>query len=269
MTPFEPSLDSRELNLALPSLGLTVVRRIAGGGQGDVFLCEHANYGRCALKVFVPEAKRRVEAEVAFLRTVHSRAIVKLYSAGDIQVRGEQAPYTIMEYVDGPPLQQRIAVNHLLSETEARELVRMMANAVEQMWKNGKVHRDIKPANILVDTSGRFILIDFGIVRHLDLSTMTARGVTPGTPGYMSPEHDSAIRNLTYKTDVFSLGVTTYEAMSGRHPFNWSQDAINEGLKPQDIKLVVSCSAEFAHLLMRTLNPRAVMRPELGDLQGV
>jgi serine/threonine-protein kinase len=244
-----------------------VVTRIDGGGQGDVFLCEHATYGRCALKVFVPEAKPRVEAEVAFLRTVDSRAIVELYASGDIQVRGEQTPYTIMEYVDGPPLQQRIAASHLLSETEARELVRMMANAIEQMWKNGKVHRDIKPDNILVDTNGRFILIDFGIVRHLDLPTMTVHGFAPGTPGYMSPEHDSAIRNLTYKADVFSLGVTTYEAMSGLHPFGRSQDAINQGLKPQDIKSVVSCSAGFAHLLMRTLDPRAVMRPELGDLQ--
>jgi serine/threonine-protein kinase len=236
--PFQPPLDPRELDLALLPLGLRVVTRIDGGGQGDVFLCEHVAYGRCALKVFVPEAKQRVEAEVAFLGTVDSRAIVKLYASGDIQVRGDQTPYTIMEYVDGPPLRQRIADSHLLSETEARELVRMIANAIEQMWKNGKVHRDIKPDNILVDTNGRFILIDFGIVRHLDLPTMTLRGFAPGTEGYMSPEHNSAIRHLTYKADVFSLGVT-----------------------------VAPCSAGFAHLLMRTLDPRAVMRPELGDLQ--
>lgn len=265
--PFQPPLDPRELDLALPPLGLRVVTRIDGGGQGDVFLCEHATYGQCALKVFVPEAKQRVEAKVAFLGTVDSQAIVKLYASGDIQVRGDQTPYTIMEYVDGPPLRQRIADSHLLSETEARELVRMIANAIEQMWRNGKVHRDIKPDNILVDTNSKFILIDFGIVRHLNLPTMTLRGFAPGTEGYMSPEHNSAIRNLTYKADVFSLGVTTYEAMSGRHPFNRSQAAINQGLKPPDIKSVVPCSAGFAHLLMRTLDPRAVMRPELSDLQ--
>jgi serine/threonine protein kinase len=266
VTPFQPSLDPSEVASELAPLGMSILRRIDGGGQGDVFLCEHPDYGRCALKVFVPEARQRVEAETGFLRSVDCSAIVTLFDAGEVRLRGEPSPFTVMEYVDGASLRQKIQAGDFLIEAQARELVTAVSSAISEMWRRGKVHRDIKPDNILVSGDGRSVLIDFGIVRHLDLPTMTARGFAPGTQGYKSPEHDSAIRNPTYKADVFSLGVTTYEALSGVHPFGRSQDAINQGMTPPSIATLTACSDEFADLLTRMLHPRAVMRPELSEL---
>lgn len=267
MTPFRPPLSRREVGAAVHGLGLTVVSRIDGGGQGDVFEASDSRHGTCALKVFVPDAKKRVQAEVAFLESVSSPAIVGLYASGEVTVRGAACPYTLMEYLSGLSLRERINNGRILSERDATILVKDMAGALREMWLRGKVHRDVKPDNILACTGDRYVLIDFGIVRHLDLPTMTALGFAPGTLGYKSPEHDSAIRNPTYKADVFSLGITVYEAMSGVHPFAGSQDAISQGMVPSDICSLCPCSSRFAQLLMAMLAPRAVMRPELEQLE--
>jgi serine/threonine protein kinase len=267
--PFIPALSVAEVSAVLAPCGLTVLARIDGGGQGDVFRCDQPGQGPCVAKIFVPEARPRVAAEVIFLSTVQHPAIVRLLSNGDVTVRGSTCPYTVMEYVPGDSLRTRILDGRLVAEPEARRMVSCVAGGLGAMWAAGKVHRDVKPDNVLMEDSGTAKLIDFGIVRHLDLPTMTVQGFAPGTRGYKSPEHDSAIRNPTFKADVYSLGVTTFEAMSGVHPFSGDQDAMTRGAIAADLRSLVTCSDDFAGLLARMLNPRAVMRPGLDEIEGV
>lgn len=267
--PFIPALSVAEVSTVLAPHGLTVVNRIDGGGQGDVFRCDQPGQGPCVAKIFVPEARLRVDAEVTFLSTVRHPAIVRLLSNGDVTVRGSACPYTVMEYVAGDSLRTRILDGRLVAEPEARRMVSCVAGGLAAMWAADKVHRDVKPDNVLMDDNGTAKLIDFGIVRHLDLPTMTVHGFAPGTRGYKSPEHDSAIRNPTFKADIYSLGVTTFEAMSGVHPFSGDQDAMTHGAIAPDLRTVVACTDELAALLVRMLHPRAVMRPGLDELVGV
>lgn len=267
--PFIPVLSVAEVSAVLAPHGLTVLTRIDGGGQGDVFRCDQQGAGPCVAKIFVPEARPRVDAEVTFLSAVQHPAIVRLLSSGDVDVRGSMCPYTVMEYVPGDSLRTRILGGRLVAEPEARRMVSCIAGGLAAMWSADKVHRDVKPDNVLMEDSGVAKLIDFGIVRHLDLPTMTVQGFAPGTRGYKSPEHDSAIRNPTFKADVYSLGVTTFEAMAGVHPFSGNQDVMTRGAVAPDLRNLVACTDEFAALLARMLHPRAVMRPGLGEIVGV
>jgi len=267
--PFVPALSVPEVAAVLATHGLTALSRIDGGGQGDVFLCDHTRNGRCVAKIFVPEARPRVDAEVGFLSAVRHPAIVRLLSFGDVPIRGTSSPFTVMEYVLGDSLRTRIDDGRLVGEAQAKRVVASVAGALDAMWQAGKVHRDIKPDNVLMEDDGAAKLIDFGIVRHLDLPTMTVQGFAPGTRGYKSPEHDSAIRNPTFKADVYSLGITVFEAMSGAHPFSGDQEAMTRGAVAPDVGSLVTCSVGFAVLVGRMLHPRAVMRPELDELMGV
>lgn len=267
--PFVPALSVPEIATVLATQGLTALSRIDGGGQGDVFLCDNNGNGRCVAKIFVPEARMRVEAEVGFLAAVRHPAIVRLIASGDVTVRGTSSPFTVMEFVPGDSLRTRIDGRRFIDEDQARHVVASIAGALDAMWQAGKVHRDIKPDNVLMEDSGTTKLIDFGIVRHLDLPTMTVQGFAPGTQGYKSPEHDSAIRNPTFKADVYSLGVTVFEAMSGVHPFSGDQSAMTAGAVALDLGYCAASSADFALLVSRMLHPRAVMRPELDELMGV
>jgi serine/threonine protein kinase len=155
-----------------------------------------------------------------------------------------------------------------MGELEARSVLRQIASAIELLWNSNKVHRDIKPANILVDTSGKPVLIDFGLVRHLDLQSMTVLGGAPGTPGYASPEQARGLRNLTFRSDIFSLGVTIYEAIAGRHPFHKSQDLINAGALVIPLDQLVACSPELATLVGRMISHRPILRPSLTEIQS-
>ena len=266
MTPFLPPLTVSEVTPGLVAMGYVAQSRIDGGGQGDVFQCSDSAGTLCAAKVFIPQAKPRVDAEVGFLSSVSSKGIVRLFEHALITVRGADCPLTIMEYVEGQSIRRRIAAGRLLTEADATCMISCIADAIEVMWAHQKVHRDIKPDNILVREDGTATLIDFGIVRHLDLPSMTIPGAAPGTQGYKSPEHDSAIRNPTYKADVFSLGVTAYEGLTGLHPFGGSQDAINRGFAPAPIETIANISSGLAELVTRMLSTRAVLRPEIIEL---
>ena len=231
-----------------------------------MFLCEHPVHGCCALKIFVPQAKPRVDAEITLLRAIDCPTIVTLYECGSATIRDAQCPFTLMEFVGGGSLRDRIQSGDLLSEDQTRQVVKSVSRAIHELWVRKKVHRDIKPDNILIGDPCRPVLIDFGVARHLDLATMTAPGFAPGTRGYKSREHDSAIRCLTFKADVFSLGVTAFESMTGAHPFGFNQEVIDLGPPPPDIRSVVDCGDTFAVLLSQMMHPRAIMRPELAKL---
>jgi serine/threonine-protein kinase len=106
-----------------------------------------------------------------------------------------------------------------LPESELVAIGIQVGMGIITLWASRIVHRDIKPANIVRATDGRYVLVDVGLARHLDLSDITAAGGTPGTRGFRSPEQARGRRSLTLHSDVFSLGVTLYCLATKQHPF--------------------------------------------------
>jgi tetratricopeptide (TPR) repeat protein len=199
------------------------------GGMGTVFLAEQDHpHRRVALKVLHPGLTspahlRRFENEAEILGRLHHPGIAQIYEAGtDFTPLGAQ-PWFAMEEVRGTPLVEH-ADAASLSTRRRLELVVRVAAAVQHAHQHGVVHRDLKPANVLVDETGEPKVLDFGIARAAEsdlrtTSALTADGELLGTLAYMSPEQlggDSS--RIDARTDVYALGVITYELLTGALP---------------------------------------------------
>ena len=221
-----------------------VIRKIGQGGMGEVYLAEDTALKREVAIKFLPESVRhdperlrrfRIEAEAAAklnhpnIATVHSIE----------EAEGEL--FITMEYVDGKPLGAHIGASGLDLDTFLRWFLSLtdgLAHAHEQ----GLVHRDLKPANMMIRNDGTPKILDFGLARIVALGehaagmdseaptknveprdenalpSLTAAGALLGTPAYMSPEQIEGKR-VDARTDLFSMGVVMYEALTGQRPF--------------------------------------------------
>ena len=148
----------------------------------------------------------------------------EIRSSEQVDARGG-TPFYAMPFVPGLSLRDRLAKAEPLSASEALGILRDVARALAYAHRQGIVHRDIKPENILLH-DGHALVTDFGIARALtrsmSVSTLTMAGVSLGTPLYMSPEQGSGEREIDGRSDIYSLGVVGYLALSGRLPFESS-----------------------------------------------
>lgn len=204
-----------------------LIRRLGQGGMGIVYLAIQEPLSRpVALKIIRPERKGSFEIESRFLR--EAEAISKLNHPGIITVYGSGEEQGVQFYA--MELLKGVGLNELLrnsaSQTERLPLnkivdwIKQIAHALATAHEAGIIHRDIKPSNIHITPEGRAILMDFGIARDMDLSTLTLTGEFRGTPQYASPEQIRAGReSIDARTDIYSLAVTFYEAVTGRVPF--------------------------------------------------
>ncbi|MFH2002548.1 MAG: serine/threonine-protein kinase [Planctomycetota bacterium] len=217
-----------EPGLPFEKLGeFRLIRRLGEGGMGIVFLAMQESLGRVvALKVIRRERMGSMEAQARFTREVEAISglrhpnIVAVHGSGEEQgVR-----YFAMEHVPGRGLDEILADARQRNETIAKpkilDWVRSMALALESAHKARILHRDVKPSNMVITPEGRAMLMDFGVARQMNLSALTASGDFRGTPNYASPEQVKArSQTLDARTDIYSLGVTLYEAMTGKVPF--------------------------------------------------
>lgn len=159
-------------------------------------------------------AKRfRVEAQAA--ASLNHPNIVSIYDVG----RQDDTQYIVMEYIDGITLKEYIGRNGALPWKQAVGIAIQICSAIEQAHKNHIVHRDIKPHNILITKEGIAKVTDFGIARAVSSATITMVGSTIGSVHYFSPEQ--ARGGFTdEKSDLYSLGITIYEMVTGRVPFD-------------------------------------------------
>ena len=197
------------------------------GGMGKVYLASRADElyeQQVAIKLMhagLREARAmlpRFRAERQILANLNHPNIARLLDAG---LTAEGAPYLVMEYVDGVPI-DAYCRTHNLALRERLELFRTVCGAVEDAHKNLVVHRDIKPANILVTREGVPKLLDFGIAKLLAAEPGGAALTRPTerlmTPDYASPEQVRG-EPVTTATDVYALGVLLYELLTGQRPF--------------------------------------------------
>jgi eukaryotic-like serine/threonine-protein kinase len=209
-----------------------LVRQLARGGQGVVWLAERADgllERAVAIKLPVGLAHRRGLAErLAREREILGRLehpnIARLYDAG-VAASGE--PYLAMEFVDGRPIDAFVAEGGFDTRAVVR-LVLQVASAVAYAHGALVIHRDLKPSNVLVDREGRARLLDFGIAALMDEGGDERDGLTEDggralTLAYASPEQVER-RPLGVATDIYSLGVLTFELLAGRRPYDLPRD---------------------------------------------
>lgn len=237
---------------------LSLSEKIDSGGQGAVFKGTYDGTP-CALKVYFPgQVERRVEREVTALRDIDCPTVVKLLWSGEMELEGVPLPVVATEFVEGAPLQR--SFDGPANDDQLGRLAYDVTLAIQAFWSRRIVHRDLKPENILIHADGRACVIDLGVARHLDETSLTAYGFTWGTRGYMSPEQARAVRQLTCKSDLFALGVILVETALGRHPTGRDQmrllaSGLHDGL-PAGAR---GCS--HGHLMRSLLEPKPHQRP--------
>lgn len=199
-----------------------IEKRLGSGAMGAVYRARYCKTGqKVALKIMAPglagneTSLARFEREAEVLKQLSHRNIVRFYVASEFQ----GTPYYAMEYIEGETLEHVLQRRGRLTWEEVVELGRQLCAALRHAHDQGIVHRDLKPSNLMITADGTLKLTDFGIAKDLDVTQLTAANCTVGTAAYMSPEQCRGERNLTHKSDLYSLGVLLYELLTGRRPF--------------------------------------------------
>jgi serine/threonine-protein kinase len=195
-----------------------VLRRLGSGGMADVWLADDAHLQRqVALKVLHSRFAQDREFVERFRREAEHAAglqhpnVVAVFDRGEF----EGTYYIAMQYVEGSSLKELIDAG--LTPEQAAHLVRQVLEAARFAHRHGIVHRDLKPQNVIVDPEGKAVVTDFGIARA-GVSEITQAGSVMGTPHYLSPEQAQGM-DVTPVSDLYSIGVILYEALTGRVPF--------------------------------------------------
>jgi hypothetical protein len=212
---------SRYASALLPDFALQ--REIGRGGMGIVYLALDVKLDRLVAVKVLPE-RMAVSPDVRerFLREARTAAklshpnIVPIYRADDLA----GVAFFVMGYVNGPSLAERLVERSGLSALEIAPLLRDVASALGYAHARGVIHRDVKPENILIEPDPeRALVTDFGIARLAETSPLTGTGQVLGTVHYMSPEQANG-EKLDGRSDLYSLGVVAFRAVTGRLPFD-------------------------------------------------
>ncbi len=205
-----------------------IIQELGRGGFATVYQARDTDLGRpVALKVLYPHWSSDPAAATRFLREARLSArlrhhyIVTVYEAGEVNGRY----YLAMAYLPGRTLRDLLETEGALPLERARPILEQMAQALDYAHAQGMVHRDVKPANIMVEATVQGVqatLTDFGLVKALgEGSSLTATGVTVGSPEYMAPEQADPNRaaEVGLAADRYALGIVAYHMLTGRVPF--------------------------------------------------
>jgi eukaryotic-like serine/threonine-protein kinase len=200
-----------------------IERQLGRGGMATVFLAEDLkHHRRVAIKVLDPEVAvtvgpERFRLEIETVARLTHPHILPLFESG----QAEGLLFYAMPYAEGGSLRDRLTRERQLAVEDALRITREVADALDEAHRHGIVHRDIKPENVLFE--GRHAVVaDFGIARAVTTATgesLTATGITVGTPAYTSPEQAAGGRNLDGRSDLYSLACVLYEMLAGQPPF--------------------------------------------------
>jgi serine/threonine-protein kinase len=198
-------------------------KELGSGAMGAVYRAKYVKTGAfVAIKVMAPgvgageQAMARFEREAAILKQLKHPNIVRLFATG----RFHGQPFYAMEYIEGESLDHSMARRGRLTWEEVVKLGIALCDALQHAHDKGIIHRDLKPSNLMVLRDDTIKLTDFGIAKDLDMTGLTSAHCTVGTAAYMSPEQCKGERDLTHKSDLYSLGVVLYELVTGRKPFS-------------------------------------------------
>ncbi len=207
-----------------PVAGYRILGELGRGGMGVVYKARQRGLNRLvALKMILagahasPHQLARFHVEAEAVATLQHPNIVQIYDVGE----QDGLPFFSLEFVDGGPLDRKLG-GKPLPPREAALLCASLARAMHFAHEHGILHRDLKPANVLMTADGIAKITDFGLAKRLeeDDSSQTKSGTILGTPSYMSPEQALGnIRDLSPRSDLYSLGAMLYEFITGKPPF--------------------------------------------------
>lgn len=191
-----------------------IVREIASGGQGTVYLAEDMQLERqVAIKVLRTSSAQQKDSllrEARITSKFQHPNIVTLYDAGE----HEGVPYLVYAFIEGETLAQLLKRSETLSPAHAARLLAGVLDGLLYAHQQGVMHLDIKPANVIVDMNGQPKLLDFGIARHVGYQAGASDGID-GTPQYMAPERVT-MQGVEFRSDIFSAGIMLYEMVTGK-----------------------------------------------------
>lgn len=203
-------------------------RRLGVGGMGEVWCAEQIQLGRkVAVKILNPEYVRnplmlnRFRSEIKANAQLTHPNIVMAIDAG----YSNGFHYLVVHYVDGQNLEEMIATQKTLDEKSALMIAGHVASALQFAWRKFKiVHRDIKPSNIMINRAGEVKLMDLGICKKITdyqpHSALTQCGEVIGTPYFMSPEQAQGDSTVDCQSDIYGLGATLFNVLTGTFPFD-------------------------------------------------
>lgn len=206
---------------------------LAEGGMGIVYRATHVDLHKSvALKllrpmvIYVPEVMQRFRREFRTLGRLQHHNLVAAYDAGVT----DGTPFLVMEFIDGVDLSRLLKRSGPLTLANSCEIIRQAASGLQHAWSKGVVHRDVKPSNLMLtrDSHGQALIkvLDLGLARLFDprsgifpeISDLTSEGQLIGTRGYMSPEQERDSHDVDCRADVYALGVTLHELLTGKRP---------------------------------------------------
>ena len=225
-----------------------VVALAGRGGMGEVYRAEDLTLGQLVALKFLPEtlsqdaaALARFHAEVRIARQVSHPNVCRMFDIGE----AEGLLFLTMEYVDGEDLASVVRRIGRLSPDKATEVARQICAGLAAAHERGVIHRDLKPANVMLDGAGKIRLMDFGLAGIP--ASIKGADVRAGTPAYMAPEQ-LAGRDVSIKSDIYSLGLILYEILTGKRTFEAST-------LPELMKLRESGTITNPSTLVRDLDP--------------
>ncbi|MGW7294689.1 serine/threonine-protein kinase [Streptomyces xiamenensis] len=249
--------------------GYRLIQRLGEGGMGRVYLSQTPGGRPLAIKVVRPELAADAEFRRRFQQEVRAAERVQgLYTAPVIDSDTEGAhPWLATAYVAGPSLHEAVRNHGALPLWAAVRAIAGIAEALQAIHGAGVVHRDLKPSNVLLSKDGPKV-IDFGIARAIDATSLTRSGVTAGTPAFMAPEQAMG-ETVTPAADVFALGLIAVFATSGATPFG-------EGSSPAVVYRIVHEEPDISgvpealrELVSRCLAKDPALRPTPAEIVGM
>jgi serine/threonine-protein kinase len=216
-----PTSDAVRLSAALAGR-YRIERELGTGGMATVYLAADLRHDRkVAIKVLKPELAAvlggdRFLVEIKTTAALQHPHILPLFDSGS----ADGFLFYVMPYVEGETIREKLNRETQFGIDEAVRIAREVADALDYAHRHGVIHRDIKPENVLLH-DGRAIVMDFGIALALSAAAggrMTETGLSLGTPHYMSPEQATAEKDLTPRSDVYSLASVLYEMLAGQPP---------------------------------------------------
>jgi hypothetical protein len=205
--------------------GYEIVRKLGEGGMGAVYEARQVSLDRSVALKILP---RNLASNTGFITRFkrESMAAAKLNHTNIVQVYDvgqEQGTYFFaMEFVEGKTLHDIMVEEGRLDPSTAAGYIIQAARGLEYAHRKNLIHRDIKPENIMVNEEGVAKVADLGLARHMteEQFSVTATGAAIGTPYYMAPEQASDAKRVDHRADIYSLGCTLYELVTGRPPYD-------------------------------------------------
>ena len=184
-------------------------------------------------------------------RQVSHPNVCRVYDLGEI----EGSPYISMEYVDGEDLGSLLRRIGRLPGDKAIEIARKLCAGLAAAHAKGVLHRDLKPANVMIDGRGQVLIMDFGLAAIAD--QVEGAEVRNGTPAYMAPEQ-LAGREVTERSDIYSLGLVLYEMFTGKRAF----ETRDRSAVPSAASVIKDVDPAVERLIAKCLDPDAAKRPQ-------